>query len=222
MLKKERIGRRALAQFGKEKRLAKGSPPTRSEHAESSATLAVVIQQDRWKQAEFEWRAGSEPLDDLPGTLILFVRVGAHEIEVELIGVDFGQEIAAASELFQIEELVFFEAVHGFDVALVGVRRGRDAHVLAVAEGFGEVAFELAAVVGLPDESRAERFRSDPDAAECEKRRPRWQRRCVFRRMPRTAIRYEHRGRCTEWRASRIAEPAASSGGYRRDPWYRR
>jgi len=32
------------------------------------------------------------------------------------------------------------------------VRRGRDAHVLAVAEGFGEVAFELAAVVGLPDE----------------------------------------------------------------------
>ena len=42
--------------------------------------------------------------------------------------------------------------MHGFDIALVGVRSGRDAHMLAVAEGFGEIAFEFAAVVGLPDQ----------------------------------------------------------------------
>src|SRR5260370_88426 len=42
--------------------------------------------------------------------------------------------------------------MNGFDVALVSVRGGRDTRVLAVAESFGKVAFELAAVVGLPDE----------------------------------------------------------------------
>jgi hypothetical protein len=40
--------------------------------------------------------------------------------------------------------------MHGFDVALVGVGGGRDAQVLAVAEGFGEVTLEIAAVTGLP------------------------------------------------------------------------
>jgi len=66
--------------------------------------------------------------------------------------VGLSEEVAAAGEVFQIEELVFFEAMNGFDVALVGVRRRRDAHVLAVAESFGEIAFELAAIVGLPDQ----------------------------------------------------------------------
>ena len=42
--------------------------------------------------------------------------------------------------------------MHGFDVALIGVGRGRDAYVLAVAEGFGEVPLELAAVIGLSDQ----------------------------------------------------------------------
>ncbi len=78
--------------------------------------------------------------------------VGAHEVEVELIGVHLGQELSPAGERFQIEELIFFEAVHGFHVALVGVRGRRDAHVLAVAEGFGEIAFELATIVGLSDQ----------------------------------------------------------------------
>lgn len=99
-----------------------------------------------------ERRARSEPLDDLPRALIFFVGVGAHEIEVELVGVHLGEKIAAAGEIFQIEELVFFEAVNGFHVALVGVRGGRDAHVLAVPEGLGEIPLELSTVVGLPDQ----------------------------------------------------------------------
>jgi hypothetical protein len=45
-----------------------------------------------------------------------------------------------------------FEAMNGFDVALERVGRRRDAHVLAVAESFGEIAFKLAAVIGLPDQ----------------------------------------------------------------------
>jgi len=126
----------------------------------SPCVVEVVIQEHRWKQAKFERRARSEPFDDLPGRLIFFVRVGPGEVEVELIGVHFGQEIAAAGEGFQVEELVFFEAMDGFDVALVGVRGGRDAHVLTVAERGREAgpfslrvvtADELAAVVGLPD-----------------------------------------------------------------------
>ena len=62
------------------------------------------------------------------------MRVGAGEIEIELVGMHFGEEVAAAGELFQIKELVFFEAMDGFNIALVGVSGGRDAHMLAVAE----------------------------------------------------------------------------------------
>jgi hypothetical protein len=42
--------------------------------------------------------------------------------------------------------------MHGFGVALVGVGGGRDAQVLAIPEGFGEVPLELAAVIGLLDQ----------------------------------------------------------------------
>ena len=80
------------------------------------------------------------------------MRIGSDEVEVELIGVDLGEEVAAASEVFEVEELVFFEAMNGFYIALVGVRGRRDAHMLAVAEGGRKIALELAAVVGLPDQ----------------------------------------------------------------------
>jgi hypothetical protein len=46
----------------------------------------------------------------------------------------------------------FFEAMNGLDITLVGVGRGRDGHVLAGAESPGEIAFELTASVGLPDQ----------------------------------------------------------------------
>ena len=74
-----------------------------------------------------------ELLDDLPGAEILFVGVEADEVEVELVGMSFGEEVAAAGEGFQIEELVFDQAVDGFDVALEGVGGRRDADMLAVA-----------------------------------------------------------------------------------------
>ena len=64
--------------------------------------------------------------------------VGAGEIEVERIGESFGEEVAAGGERFQVEELIFDQAMDGFDVALEGVSGGRDADVLAVAESGGE------------------------------------------------------------------------------------
>jgi len=67
----------------------------------SPGVIDVVIQEHRWKQAEFERRVGSQPLDDLPGALVFLVRVGPHQVEVQLIGVRLGQELAPAGEGFQ-------------------------------------------------------------------------------------------------------------------------
>jgi hypothetical protein len=106
-----------------------------------------------------EGRARSEPLDDLPGTLILFMGVGPNEIEIHLVGLGLGEKFAAAGEGFQIEELIFDQAMHRFDIALVGVRRGRDAEMLAVSQRGGEAgglaggivaSDELTAIVSLP------------------------------------------------------------------------
>ena len=82
----------------------------------------------------------------MPGALVFLVGGGAEEVEGELVGIDLGEEVATARELFQIEERVFLKVMHGFDVAWVGVRGGREAHRLAVTESFGKVALELAAI----------------------------------------------------------------------------
>jgi hypothetical protein len=99
--------------------------------------VETIVEEDGGKQAEFERRAGSEPLDDLPGAEVLFVGVGPHEIEVELVEGSLGQEVGAVRERFQIEELVFDEAMDGFDVGLRGVGGGRDALVLRAEAGDG-------------------------------------------------------------------------------------
>ena len=64
----------------------------------SPRAIQVVIQKDRRKQAELERPAGLKLLDDLPGAEVLFVGVGADEVEVELIGKGLGEEITAAGE----------------------------------------------------------------------------------------------------------------------------
>ena len=74
-----------------------------------------------------EWRARSESLDDLPGSLKFLVGIRSREIEIELVGLRLGEEFTATGEGFQVEELIFNQAMHGFDIALVGVRSGRNA-----------------------------------------------------------------------------------------------
>jgi hypothetical protein len=58
------------------------------------------------------------------GAEILFVGVGAGEVEVELVGEGFGQEGAAAEKGFQCKQLIFDQPADGFDVALAS-RRSR-------------------------------------------------------------------------------------------------
>jgi hypothetical protein len=113
--------------------------------------MEVIIREDWGKQAKFEWRSRCQALDDLPRAEIFFVGVKSGQIEIQLVGVNLGEEIAAASKIFQIEKFTFFEAMHGFHIALVGMRGRWDAYVLAVAERGGKLAFEFATVVGLPD-----------------------------------------------------------------------
>jgi hypothetical protein len=99
----------------------------------SPGVVQVIIQEDRWKEAELERPAGLELFDDLPRAEVLLVGIGADEVEVELVGEGFGEEVASAGEGFKVEELIFDEAVDGFDIALKGVGHRRDADVLAVA-----------------------------------------------------------------------------------------
>ena len=52
---------------------------------------------------------------------------------MELIDLRLG-EVPMAGEGFQIEELIFGQAMNGFDIALEGVGSGRNAQKLAVAK----------------------------------------------------------------------------------------
>src|SRR3970040_685444 len=99
--------------------------------------IETIVEEDRGKQAEAEGEAGSELLDDLPWGETSLVRIGASQVEVELVEGSLGQELGAAGESFQVKELVFDEAVDGLDVTLVGVCGGRDANVWGAEEGDG-------------------------------------------------------------------------------------
>src|SRR5512135_3749067 len=88
--------------------------------------------------SEVEWapiedgtdQSGSGGMEDLEGALPFLAAVGSHEVEVVPIGGDFGPELGGAGEGFAVEELVFDEAVDGFDVALPGIALGRDITVV--------------------------------------------------------------------------------------------
>jgi len=123
--------------------------------------VETIIEEGRGKQAEAEGEAGGELLDDLPWGKTSLVGIGPSQVEVELVEGDLGHELGAAAESFQVEELVFDEAMDGLDLTLVGVGAGRNALMLGaeVSDGGGKVrtravglerADELAAVVGLP------------------------------------------------------------------------
>ena len=85
-------------------------------------------------------KAGIELLDDLLWSTTFFVRVGASEVEVELVRGSLGQEVGTAGERFQVKELIFDEAMDGFHIGLVSVGSGRDALMLRTegSDGGGE------------------------------------------------------------------------------------
>lgn len=123
--------------------------------------IEIVIQKHRREQTKINGTTGFKLLNDLPGRKALFMGIRPGQVEVVLIERRLSQELGARSKRFQVIELIFDEAVNGFDVARVGGSGGRDARMLAVTEGGGEagagaiflkLADELAAVIGLPGE----------------------------------------------------------------------
>ena len=121
-----------------------------------------MVEGDGCPEAKLERESRMELLEDLPRGEVGFMGVGTCEVEVELVERSLGEEVGTAGEGFDFEELVFDEAMDGFDVALVGVSARRDALVLGAEEsdGAGEAIAgavpacrdELTAVVGLPGE----------------------------------------------------------------------
>ena len=69
---------------------------------------------------------GGLGLKDLERALPLLSAIGADEIEAPPVGGDFAPEVRRAGEGFAGEELVFDEAVDGFDIALPGEAVGRN------------------------------------------------------------------------------------------------
>jgi len=102
-------------------------------------------------------RSGSQ--EDLERAAPFLAAIGANEIEVVPVGGDLGPEVLGAGEGLAVEELVFHEAMDGFDIALPGVALGRDVTVMGAqgADGGRQALFvlvfqELTAVIGLPGE----------------------------------------------------------------------
>ena len=56
--------------------------------------------------------------------------IGSDEIKVMPVGGDLGPEVGWITEGFAIKELVFDEAMNGFDIALPSVALGRDVTML--------------------------------------------------------------------------------------------
>ena len=73
-------------------------------------------------------------LDDLGGDLPFLAAVEAGEVEVVPVEGDLAPEVGAVAEGFAVKELVFLEAVDGFDVALPGDGAGGDV-VVSGTEG---------------------------------------------------------------------------------------
>ncbi len=152
------------------------------------------------------------------------VRVGT--CQVEYIRSALWPEFTSTGEFI---ELILDEAMHGFHIALIGVRSGRDAQMLAIAQRGGEAgALSVAIllpmnssnVVGLPGQIAQ---RHAPTVhAECERRRRRFAAAERFERKPRTANRCELRARCIPPSADASSAPAPKTAEYRINPWYRR
>ncbi len=60
-------------------------------------------------------------MEDVKRAQPAFVAIEARDIEVKPIGGDFVPEVRREGEGFAVKELIFLEAVNGFDVALPGI-----------------------------------------------------------------------------------------------------
>ena len=80
---------------------------------------------------------GSAATDDLKRCLLFLTAIGTSQIEVLPVGGGFGPEFGAIAKLFAVEELIFDEPMYGLDVALPGIRTGRDIAMVAAQRPHG-------------------------------------------------------------------------------------
>ena len=103
-------------------------------------------------------------LNELPRRLVFFVRVGAIEVERQLIGCGFRHEVVPVFKILDLVEFRLHEIVNRFDIRLHAMRSWVDGVVVlsrkqfngsCVGRGFFCVpgANIFAAVIGLPDGS---------------------------------------------------------------------
>ena len=59
-----------------------------------------------------------------------FAAVRADQVEVVPVGGDLGPKVSQATEGFSVEELIFDQAVDGFDITLPSVALRRDVTVV--------------------------------------------------------------------------------------------
>ena len=106
----------------------------------SPLRVETIIEEEGRKQASIERESRMKLVNDLPRGEIFFMGIRPGQIEVELIERSLGHKVRAIAESFQIQEFIFDEAMDGFDIALISVGAGRDAHVLGaeVGDGGGE------------------------------------------------------------------------------------
>src|SRR5713101_3653078 len=99
-------------------------------------------------------------MNDLPWCLVFLVTILSGDVEPKIVSCGFGQKVSPRTEVFDFIELIFDQAVHGFDVGLPAVGARRDGVMTEAAHlsdrlsksaiGFGlPVTDELAAIIGL-------------------------------------------------------------------------
>jgi hypothetical protein len=72
----------------------------------------------------------------LPGSFTLFVSVWPLKVEEELVGVGFIHEVGPISELFNLVEFSFHEAMNCLNIGLHPVRSGEYGSMLLVGNRF--------------------------------------------------------------------------------------
>ena len=89
---------------------------------------------------------GKPPHIVSPLSIEVVVKEYGWEQVVELVGMNLGKEVATAGKVLWVKELVFFEAMHSFHVALKGMSCRRNSNVLTFTDSLEEVTVELASI----------------------------------------------------------------------------
>ena len=80
---------------------------------------------------------GSAATNDLERRLPFLAAIVTGQIEVMPVGGGFGPELGPIPKALAVEELIFDEPMYGFDIALSGIRAGRDVAMVTAQRPHG-------------------------------------------------------------------------------------